>query len=433
MGDAFSRRFPPMMSWRRALLVIALALILVVWGALAALSPRALVDSAVSTTPTPELIEKGRYLAAAGSCATCHTGPEGVRYAGGHAFRTPFGTIYSTNITPDEETGIGLWTEAQFRRAMREGVDADDRHLYPVFPYPSYTKVSDEDVSAIFAYLRTIRPESYTPPENEMKIPFRWRALIGVWKAMYLETGRFQQDPLQSADWNRGAYLVEGLSHCGACHTPRNVLGSEKKDEAYSGATYLDEVEQGMIRPWAAVNLTSAEAGLGPWSVEDLAKYLKTGHSLRAGTFGPMNKVIVDSTSRLTDEDINAMANYLKSRPAIDRNRPQKISVEDLQLGEHVYSIHCATCHLPTGLVNDKGPPVADSAVVLAPDPATLINVILYGAVVPEPEPEGAWESMEGFEIKLDDEEVAALANYMRTSWGHAAGKVTIKQVEAQR
>ena len=423
-----------MMSWRWGILFIILTLaVLVVWGTLAALSPPALVDDAVSTTPTPELIDKGRYLAAAGNCTSCHTGPEGVPYAGGHAFHTPFGTIYSTNITPDEETGIGLWTEAQFKRAMHEGVDADGRHLYPVLPYQSYTKVSDEDVSAIFAYLRTLQRESYVPPENAMKFPFGWRALMGVWKAMYLETGRFEPDPLQSADWNRGAYLVEGLSHCGACHTPRNALGSEKRLEAFSGATYLDEVEQGMIRPWAAVNLTSAPAGLGPWSVEDLAKYLKTGHSQRAGTFGPMNKVIVNSSSRLTDEDIGAMAVYLKNLPAMDRNEPQKLSTDERQEGEHVYSIHCATCHLPTGLLNDKGPPVADSAVVLAPDPATLINVILYGAVVPEPEPEGAWESMEGFELKLDDEEVAALANYMRTSWGHAAGKVTIKQVEAQR
>ena len=423
-----------MMSWRWGILVIILTLaVLAVWGTLAALSPPALVDDAVSTTPTPELIDKGRYLAAAGNCASCHTGPEGVPYAGGHAFHTPFGTIYSTNITSDEETGIGLWTEAQFKRAMHEGVDADGRHLYPVLPYQSYTKVSDEDVSAIFAYLRTLQRESYVPPENEMKFPFGWRALMGAWKAMYLETGRFEPDPLQSADWNRGAYLVEGLSHCGACHTPRNALGSEKRLEAFSGATYLDEVEQGMTRLWAAVNLTSAPAGLGPWSVEDLAKYLKTGHSQRAGTFGPMNKVIVNSTSRLTDEDIGAMAVYLKSLPAMDRNEPQKLSSDERQEGEHVYSIHCATCHLPTGLLNDKGPPVADSAVVLAPDPATLINVILYGAVVPEPEPEGAWESMEGFELKLDDEEVAALANYMRTSWGHAAGKVTIKQVEAQR
>jgi len=424
-----------MMSRRWVIVVIVIMLaVLALWGALAALSPPpAVFVNAVFATPTSETIEKGRYLAAAGNCESCHTGPDGIPYAGGHSFHTPFGTIYSTNITPDEKTGIGLWPEALFRRAMHEGVDADGRHLYPVFPYDSFTKVSDGDISAIFAYLRTLQPASYEPPENQMNFLFRWRKLIGVWKSMYLQTGRFEPDSSHSVDWNRGAYLVEGLSHCGTCHTPRNALGAKRKEDAYSGATYLDEVDVGMIRPWSAVNLTSAAAGLGPWSVEDLAKYLKTGHSQRAGTFGPMNKVIVNSTSHLMDEDIKAMTVFLKSLPAKDRNRPQKVSSEELQVGEHIYSIHCATCHLPTGLVNEKGPPVAESAVVLAPDPASLINVILYGAEVPEPKPDDAWESMEGYELKLDDEEVAALANYMRTSWGHAAGKVTMKQVAAQR
>ena len=427
------RWFLQMMGWGRAILLIVIALGLAFWAMLIAVSPPALIDNLDSATPTPELIEKGRYLATAGGCMICHTGLEGAPYAGGHAFHTPFGTIYSTNITPDDETGIGLWTETEFRRAMREGVDADDQHLYPVFPYQSYSKVSDEDVSAIFAYLRTIQPESHVPPENDLKFPFGWRVLIGVWKALYQKERGYQPDPSQSVDWNRGAYLVEGLAHCGACHTPRNALGAERRELAHTGATYLDEVVDGMIRPWSAVNLTSSPAGLGPWSIEDLAKYLKTGHSQRAGTFGPMNKVIVNNTSHLTDEDINAMAIYLKSLPGIDRNEPQIISAEEFQKGKHVYSIHCATCHLPTGLVNEKGPPVAGSAVVLAPDPASLINVILYGAVVPEPRPDHAWDSMEGFELKLDDEEVAALANYMRTSWGHAAGKVTTGQVEAQR
>lgn len=381
----------------------------------------------------PDLIEKGRYLAIAGNCVTCHTTDNGYSYAGGHAFYTPFGIIYSTNITPDDQTGIGLWTEAEFKRAMHEGVDADGGHLYPVFPYQSYTKVSDKDVSAIFAFLRTVEPVSYTPPENVMKFPYGWRALIGTWKALYFESTRFAPNPSKSKEWNRGAYLVEGLLHCGACHTPRNRLGAEIPEEAYTGAEYLDEVVEGVIRPWSGVNLTTSPAGLGPWSFGELAQYLQSGHSQRAGTFGPMNKVILNSTSRLTDEDVNAIVFYLKSLPAKDHNEPQKISVAERKLGEHVYSIHCATCHLPTGLVNEKGPPVANSAIVLAANPASLINVILYGAEVPEPKPEHAWESMEGFELKLDDEEVAALANYMRTAWGHNASRVTIDQVVRQR
>jgi mono/diheme cytochrome c family protein len=244
---------------------------------------------------------------------------------------------------------------------------------------------------------------------------------------------QIESNPLRSAEWNRGAYLVEGLSHCGACHSPRNWLGAEIENDAYRGATYLDEVAEGMIRPWTAVNLTSSNTGLGPWSVDDLAKYLKTGHSQRAGTFGPMNKVIVNSTSRLAEEDVSAMAVYLKSLPAKDMIKTKAPSVADLQYGEQVYSIHCATCHLPTGLVNEKGPPLAGSAIVLAPDAASLINVILYGAEVPEPEIDGAWESMEGFELKLDDEEVAALASYVRSSWGNTAGRVSVRQVAVQR
>lgn len=392
------------------------------------------ITSTVTTrNQSSDWIKKGQYLATAANCLGCHTKADGPDYSGGHPFHTPFGTIYSTNITSDDETGIGLWTEDQFYRAMRTGTDPDGHHLYPVFPYQSFARLSDEDISAIFSFVRTIPPQSYEPPDNEMKFPFGWRKLLALWKAMYLDIEHFERDELKSAVWNRGAYLTEGLAHCSACHSPRNALGAQNDIEAYTGSVYLDEVENGMYRPWAAVNITSAPAGLGPWAVEDLIAYLKTGHSPRAGSFGPMNKIIIESTSLLTDEDIGAMSVYLKSIPANDRGEVQSLSEAEKKVGEQIYSIHCATCHLPTGLTNEKGPPVAASAIVLAPDPASLINVILYGATPPNTGTAIRWETMEGFELKLDDNEVAALANYLRTSWGNSASKVTAKHIRMQR
>ncbi|MEE8305789.1 MAG: cytochrome c, partial [Gammaproteobacteria bacterium] len=248
--------------------VIAMRILLTILVLLSAAS------QAQQQTDTADPAERGRYLATVGNCKHCHSVEGGAAFAGGAAFSTDFGVIYSTNITPDPAAGIGTWTLEQFTRAMREGIAADGTKLYPAFPYPSFTKITDGDLKDIFAYLQTVAPTPNTPPENDMSFPFSQRSLMGVWNKLFLDNARFAANESKSAEWNRGAYLVQGLGHCGSCHTPRNALGAEQADRALSGGTYNDEVEAGMLRPWSAVNLTSAPDGLAAWSVDDIRGYL---------------------------------------------------------------------------------------------------------------------------------------------------------------
>jgi mono/diheme cytochrome c family protein len=423
-------------------------------------------DAAPAATPAPApaaplsaedaLIAKGKYLATAGDCISCHTRPEGEEFAGGLPLKTPFGTIYTANITPDKDTGIGNWTEEQLARAMREGIADDGSHLYPGFPYTAYTKVTDEDVHAIYAYLKSLKPVAYTPPKNEMPFPFSQRGLMAIWNKLFLKEGRYTPDAAQSAEWNRGAYLVEGLGHCGACHTPRNQLGGERSSLALTGGTYQDAIvdsvheqeivkQDNMVRAWSAVNLTSSPQGLGAWSVEEITAYLKTGHNIHAGAFGPMAEVVTNSTQYLTDEDAHAMAVYLKSLPPVAPALDKPVSADQMQKGEIVYTVRCGDCHLPTGLGSPKtpdadptkvSPALVGNSVVQANDPATLINVILYGAhetILNDK----AWPKMPGFELDfglgMDDEQVAALANYVRNSWGNKGNAVDAKDVAKQR
>jgi mono/diheme cytochrome c family protein len=243
----------------------------------------------------------------------------------------------------------------------------------------------------------------------------------------------FTPDPKQSDEWNRGAYLVEGLGHCGACHTPRNLLGAEKSDRALSGGTYIDRIPDGDLKLWSAVNLTSAKTGLANWTVDNLFEYLKTGMTSVAGTYGPMNEVIMNSTRHLSDEDVRAMAVYLKSLPPI-QDKPSKASDEVLAQGELMYTVYCGTCHLPTGLGGpNSAPPLAGSAVVQAPNPASLLNTLMYAPELPEPALDTHWMAMEAFGDKMTDAEIAALASYVRSAWGNEAGPVSEKQVAAQR
>jgi mono/diheme cytochrome c family protein len=404
--------------------------------------------------PQAALVEQGRYLAAAGDCVSCHTRPGGKPFSGGLGLDTPFGVIFSATITPDRELGIGSWTEKQFARAMREGIAADGTHLYPAFPYTAYTNVTNEDIHAIYAYLRSLAPVRYAPPKNEMKFPFGMLSLLAGWNMLFLKPGPYTYDAARSAEWNRGAYLTQGLGHCGACHTPRNVLGGERSSLNLSGGLYLDEitdevvegsvtpVDERTVRPWSTVNLTPARNGLGAWSIGDITAYLKSGHSARAAASGPMSKVVVNSTSHMTDADIRAMAVYLKSLPPIQQE--SSVPTESARrAGEIVYTTRCADCHLPSGLgmprVRDAdpaktAPPLAGNAVVQAADPATLINVILYGAHE-NGASEGAWPKMSGFELSvgLDDEAIAALCTFLRSSWGNQAAAVDAAAVASQR
>jgi len=381
-------------------------------------------------------IERGEYLALAGNCASCHTTGSGGFMAGGVSFETPFGTIYSTNITPDPDTGIGNWTALQFFNSMRHGVRADGQHLYPAFPYTAFTKVTDEDLAALFAYLKSIPAIRLENTANDIAFPFSVRSLMAVWKTMFFDEGMFAADESRSAEWNRGAYLVDALAHCGACHTPRNVLGAEKTSMAMAGGVYTDKVPSGNLRPWSAPNLTSAPNGLGLWQVGEVASYLKSGINAHVATFGPMNEVIINSTRHLSEADVTAMAVYLKGLPPIEPDTRATAPGNVLGMGKTLYNLHCGTCHLPTGLGDVESAPqlAAGSLVVQASNPASLINVILDGPEMPDPPLATQWRKpMEDFRYLLDDEEIAALASYLRSEWGNIGGEVAPAQVARQR
>ena len=409
-----------------------------------------------AATPEDPLVTKGKYLVTIGDCISCHTRPGGDEFAGGLGLKTPFGTIYTPNITPDKDSGIGGWSEEQLARAMHEGLDDDGDHLYPAFPYTAYTKVTDEDVHAIYAYLKTIKPVSYNPPKNEMPFPFSQRGLMAVWNKLFFTAGRYEPDAKQSAEWNRGAYLVQGLGHCGACHTPRNQLGGEKSSLALTGAVYQDDIvdsvheqeivkQDGMIREWSTANLTQSPQGLANWSAEEIAQYLKTGHTDYAGATGPMATVVANSLKYLTDEDAHAMGVYIKSLPAATQGIDKKPSADQMQKGEIAFTVRCGDCHLPTGLGSPKtadadptkvSPPLVGNPIVLAHDPQSLINIILYGAHEAVLD-DKAWPKMPGFELDfglgMDDDQVSALATYVRNSWGNQGNAVDPKDVGKQR
>jgi alcohol dehydrogenase (quinone), cytochrome c subunit len=392
---------------------------------------------AEAAAPVDPLVEQGKYLALAGNCVSCHTRHGGEPYAGGLPMKTPYlflGTLYSTNITPDPETGIGKWTEAEFIKAMHTGVAPGGKYLFPAFPYTAFTLVTEDDLKAIYAYLKTLAPVKYTPPANSPVFSLRFGMMF--WNALFFKEERFTPDPAQSDEWNRGAYLVEGLGHCGACHTPRNIFMAEKTDQKLSGGALPDLVAEDKYRMWSGVNLTSAKSGLGSWSVDHIAKYLKTGHSPKAGIFGPMNEVVINSLQYLTVEDAKAMAVYLKSLPPMNESPKQTLTEEQKTAGEALYKTHCDECHLASGRgAFLKAPPIAGSAIAQAKDPSSLINVILYGAKVGKgsPTPFGAWEDMKSYADKMTDEEIATLANYVRSNWDNLGGPVSAADVAKQR
>lgn len=389
-----------------------------------------------AATPASEadMLEQGRYLASAGNCVSCHSTPHGPPFAGGVAFHTPLGTIYSSNITPDMQTGIGRWSETEFIRALREGVRADGRRLFPAFPYTSFTRISDPDAKAIYAYLRTLEPVRYVPPGNGILFSQRW--VMRLWNAMWFRPQRYVPDAARSAEWNRGAYLTEALGHCDVCHTPRNLLMAEIPRRAYTGGPLRAKGTDEPYRLWSSVNLTPSSTGIGSWSVEEVARYLKTGFTQRGGVFGPMNEVIVNSTRRLSDDDLHAMAQYLKSVPAQATEITLKPTDSEIKAGEAIYTQHCAQCHVASGRGGlFSGPRLAGSAVVQAPEPASLINIILYG---PDPPAvlQGAvphWETMRPYVEILSDQQVAAVSNFVRNSWGNRGDEVTAAQVARQR
>jgi mono/diheme cytochrome c family protein len=364
----------------------------------------------------PDLVTKGEALAGSGYCAECHTAKGGQKFAGGYAMATPFGVIYSTNITPDSETGIGTWSEAAFARAMHEGVAQDGSHLFPAFPYDHFTKVSDEDVKAIYAYLMTRAPVGARAPANTIPFPLNIRALQEGWKILFFRSGRFEQVAGKSAEWNRGAYLALGLSHCGACHTPRNLLGAEKSGDPYAGA---------IVDNWIAPPLTDANPAPVPWTQEELLSYLRNGASVLHGTAtGPMSPV-VHGLSALPESDVQAIATYFADidhagerlasvNPAVARSMSYAPlgTGQDFDADARLYTAACASCHYNSGQAPlAVRPDLALNSAVNLSDPTNLIQVVLHGISAEEGIPGVV---MPSFARALSDADIARIAAYLR-------------------
>lgn len=378
----------------------------------------------VLSTAAQSSVKNGEYLAAAGDCISCHTAPGGKPFAGGLKMETPFGYLLSPNITPDVETGIGSWSREDFARALHEGINKKGQDLYPAMPFTSYTKVSRADVDAIYDYLFTLKPVSNSVKVNQLDFPFNIRSSMIVWRELFFKRGFFKPDPKQSEAWNRGAYLVEGLEHCSACHSPRNLMGAIKPSKEFTGA---------VIDGWYALNLTSAPiTGLGNWSTQDISNYLKTGKNPGKTTaFGPMEEVVHNSTRHLKDADLIAMATYLKSLPPnsslMDEHR--KLDMNKAE-GARLYIDNCSGCHQSSGRgIMNVIPPLDGNPAIIAPDGADIIKVIIRGINA-----RNGYIPMPSFASKLSDEEVATIANYVRTSWDNSASaNVTAAQVKRVR
>jgi mono/diheme cytochrome c family protein len=369
----------------------------------------------------PALVKRGRNLAAIGNCGNCHTVRGGRDFAGELPVPTPFGIIYSSNITPDAETGIGRWPEAAFRRAMRSGVDRNGRHLYPTFPYDHFTNVSDEDDRALYAYLMTRQPVHAPARANELSFPLDQRFVIAGWKLLFLHGETYRPDSTKSAEWNRGAYLVEGLAHCGACHTPRNALGAERASAQFAG---------GDVDNWHAYAINAQSPAPVPWDADALFAYLRDGwHPDHGVARGPMAEV-VSNLSSVPDSDIRAIATYMAGvfgAPSPDRKRRGEEVLAQVKsapaqasrngaAGAAIYAAACATCHetnrpLPYGGVN-----LALSTALSSPDARNAANIVLSGVRAVEGEPSPI---MPGFAAAMNDAQISALLNYLRSRFSN--------------
>jgi mono/diheme cytochrome c family protein len=376
-----------------------------------------------------EKIERGRYLAVVGDCVSCHTAPGGTPFAGGAALETPFGALVGPNITPDVATGVGAWSEEDFQRAMHEGIGRGGTRLYPAMPYPAYTKVTRDDVSAIWAYLRTVEPVRNEVQPNQLRFPFNVRGpATSAWDLINFKPGVFQPDPAKSDVWNRGAYLVEGLGHCGTCHTPKNITGGDRGNEALQGA---------LLQDWYAPDLTEdPRTGIGSWSIEEIVRYLKTGANSYDIASGPMAEAVANSTSHMTEADLLAIATYLKDRAPRSGRAVTALAAADPRMvaGKAIYEDRCAACHIYSGAgVPTLFPRLANAPLVQSIDPTSLIRVILIGSRAVATSAAPTAPAMPAFAWNLTDPEIADVLTYVRNTWGNAASPVQTEDVTRLR
>ncbi|MCF7696530.1 cytochrome c [Mycetohabitans rhizoxinica] len=413
--------------------VAAAALVPVLWSG----SDNIHGGSAMAASPADQaaLIKQGEYLARAGDCIACHTVRGGKPFAGGLPMATPFGTMYTPNITPDEQYGIGKWSSDDFYRAMHTGRGKNGELLYPGFPFTSYTKVTRADSDAIYAYLRSVAPVAQPSREHELRFPFNQRNMLIGWRTLFFREGEYKPDPTKSVEWNRGAYLVEGLGHCGMCHTSINALGGSNQSAAFAGGLIP-------LQNWYAPSLTSnKEAGLGDWDLKDISDLLKVGVSQRGAVFGPMAEVVHNSLQHMTDDDIRAISTYLKTIPQ-KKEAPETIQLETsvafgkelFEQGKQIYNDQCAQCHAENGLgYPPHFPPLANNQSVQMQSAVNPIRMVLNGGYPPSthanPEPYG----MPPFAHSMSDQEVAAVVTYLRMAWGNKGTPVSPQQVNELR
>lgn len=421
-----------LMSRPSSRLVVALVLS----TAASAVAGRALAADA-------DLIARGKYVATASDCVACHSAPGGAAMAGGLAIPTPIGSIVSTNITPSKQNGIGNYTLEQFDAAVRRGVRADGKRLYPAMPYTSYALLSDDDVASLYAYfMNGVTPAETRPAETSLPFPFNVRLSMAAWNLLFLDGGPFKPDPAQSAEWNRGAYLVRGPAHCGTCHTPRNLFMAESTSQAMAG---------GDVGFWHAPNVTSdPNSGVGGWTVEELVAYMRDGHAIgKSQAAGPMAEAVDNSLHLLSDEDLKAIAVYLKTIPPVHDPSDTKpvfawgspsddlASIRGVALpqdrdsmtGPQLYDAYCATCHQAEGQGSFEGglPSLPHNTALGRANTNNLVMVMLEG-VHRQPD-----VLMPGFDKQLSDIQVATLGSYLIQHFGNPAGTVTAAQVAELR
>lgn len=387
-----------------------------------------LTDVSAAAPAPPEQIARGEYLAKAGNCMGCHTARGGAPYAGGRGIETPFGTVYTSNLTPDTATGLGSWSAAHFWRALHNGRSRDGRLLYPAFPYTNYTLVTRADSDALYAYLRSLKPVAQANRAHGLRFPFDTQAALAVWRALYFRPGVIANDPARPAEWNRGAYLVQGLGHCNACHGSRNALGATGGPLDLGGGLIP-------MQNWYAPSLSDPhEAGVAEWDAKQIATLLKTGVNDKASALGPMAEVVGRSTQHLTDADLNAMAIYLKALPPI-RSTAALPSVETspaFDRGAKLYADHCAQCHGEQGEgAAGVYPALAGNRALTMASVANLVRVVREGGFAPStagnPRPYG----MPPFATVLSNGDTAAVLTYVRGAWGNQGGAVS--QIEVNR